>query len=344
MGRTIASLFLVVLVRGADGCDLPKLNACVSAANLVVDAGITATQGKPALCLAMETFTTCFTTNAADCDLATMATYQANLMATRNKLSGTFGVECLMGTAPTAIPLASGDSGSPSGSATVPSGSGSSGGYGLLTWQLILLVLFCVCCVCGGGGGGGYYAFMQNKKGVKRGAKAKGLGSGRPDYDMEQPLQEVQPQYEEPPMASAIVDTGYGQEVVTGVDMDRDGIPDVLEQNPGFVQPLQPMVPMVQSVEVEQVAEAQPMLFGPVANLLPGMTSSTITTAAPGQYSTVGAYSAAPTYGAYGAYGGAAYAAAPGMTSNYYSSAANPTYATTSYAAPGAYTGAGAVI
>jgi len=341
MGRTIASLFLVVLVRGANGCDLPILNACVAAANTVVDAGITVTQGKPELCLAMETFTTCFTTNAADCDVPTMATYQANLAATRNKLSGTFGVECLKGTAPTSIPLASGDSGSPSGSATVASGSGSSGGYGLLTWQLMLLVLFCVCCVCGGGGGGGYYAYTQNKKGGKRGAKAKGLGSGRPDYDMEQPLQDAQPRYEEPPMESAIVDTGYEMQV-----------PDVLEQNPGFVEPLQPMVPMVQSVEVmtsqgpviEQVVEAEPLLFGPMANLLPGMTGSTITTAAPGQYSTVGAYSAAPTYGAYGAYGGSAYTQQPQMASNYYSSAANPTYATTSYAAPGAYTGAGAVI
>lgn len=314
-------------------------------ATTIVNAGIA--QGKSALCTAMTNYEACFVNSTAGCDTPTMQTYQAKLMATRQNMTGTLGVDCLSVTPAPVVLLASGDSGSPSGSATIASSSGS--GYGLLTWQLILLVLFCLCCVCGGGGGG-YYALNHKKLD----AKGKGVGA-KQSRDMERSLPEAEPQYEyypAAPMTSVIVDTSGDERRSDIVD---DGIPEALEQ-PVVYNPVReyPVDAQGNSIEpsfaqshfaVAAPAEVEPLLFGPVGNLFPGLTGSTVTMAAPGAYETVGAYSAAPTYGAYGAYGGSSYvsgstyhhnAVAAQAASNYYTTSANPTYATTSYAAPGA--------
>merc|ERR1712194_83920 len=130
-------------------------------------------------------------------------------------------------------------------------------------WQIILLILCCICCICGGGGGGAYYALNMNKKG-KKGNKQS---ARRYDYDNEAPRPE------EVPLASVGVDLngdGRVDAYVTGVDQNRDGIPDALEGDnnaPMSVELVQqPEVPMVEPFEV-----VVPNLFGPLNPLFPGM-------------------------------------------------------------------------
>jgi hypothetical protein len=173
----------------------------------------------------------------------------------------------------------------------------------------------------------------KNNRGVKGGGK-KGVRPQDDYAEQEEPLNaqdepQMMPVYAEP-VATVLVESGGVQEIVTGVDANRDGIPDALEAGVGPIAP----------AEVE-VANVQPELFGPVPQfgLLPGATGSTIVPAAQG-YATY----TQPTYAAYGAYGGqpttsyVQYAgtqsytvgAQPQMASSYVTYA-QPTYATTAY-------------
>jgi len=235
----------------------------------------------------------------------------------RNTLTATYGIECSQGAGNLEPPpdLSSGDSGSNSGSGVYASSGSPSGS---LTWQWTFWGVILVSGLIGSCVGG--CMFMQMKK------KSRGKGKGgRGDAAPEEGEQMMQ-----------AMDDGAGDAVYQG----DDGIPE----------PLQEQAPMVQEVpQAVETAnferfEVEPLLFGPVSNLLPGPTASTIVSAPQYQYNYSGAYpqavpQAASNYtsGYYQApmatNAGYYQATAPATTAVYEGGyAPQPAYATTAYA------------
>lgn len=363
LGKLNGVVFAAVVTGGAAGCTGQNvLNQCKSDFAAVMGQGKEA--GSPILCGALGKYEQCLVANAAGCDQVTLQTFKDFETSQRTIMSGTYGYDCLKSVGISTTPeLSSGDSGSNSGSEPSVSSASSEGSSGsesaLLPWQFILLSLLLCCCLAGIGGGA-FYA-MQ-KKGKKSAPKTR-QAPPREDWDNvpnqraeAEPLAPNSPMEQMPspppgadvPMATANVDVngdGIADYRVTGVDANRDGIPDNLQGNPAapaVIEAVPPMVP-IQNTYPDAMPMLQPQvqdqsLFGNVQPLLrppnAPTNASTYYAGNASNYTTYpGAYAPATTYT------GARYTTSTGATTAPYGAAprtiytgATPAYASTSYA------------
>lgn len=284
MVGTLKSAIFLATVAGGQSCDVAAMTLCQQNLNAVVTQGIAA--GKDALCTELATYQGCFIQNSVGCAPAETQKFKDVVTVTKQTMTGTMGVDCLKTSASTEPPLASGDSGSRSGSTPVQSSLSSGSTSASMPWQIaFLLTLFLCCCIAGIGGA--VYAMQMKKK------KPQPKRPQREEI-YEQP--EAQPMIEEPvpvqavaPVAQVAVDVdgdGRADKIVTGVDANMDGIPDALQGAPGaaaVVQDVvQPLAPIVQTY-------ASPVVTGPTT------TSSYL------PYGAYGAYGASPVTTSYAA-------------------------------------------
>lgn len=158
------------------------------------------------------------------------------------------------------------------------SGSGSSGdgssGSGRIGTIAVVVALLCCFCIATGGAGFMLYnrkAKPPRKKGTDREAYLKNDlindVERQPMYhDVPGPQEEMEPMIKpQEPTASVIVEDGASQYMVTGVDRNRDGIPDAMEAPAPLVQ-MQPTpsFPMV-------AAGIPPVVTAPSGVSFPGM-------------------------------------------------------------------------